>query len=106
MSNGFNKWIAALAIIFMGFAFPAVLVYLSAFYAFNIWFTAIFSFLSLGGAVGIISIVMVGTNYMGGSDSSTEKQKMLRAQMIETLKEMDEVIFYLSDIRDFLKTEE
>jgi len=102
------KWLSAMAIILLGFAFPAILAYLGAVYQFNIWYVGIFTFLSLVGAV-LIPITLYGiTGVLIDDDQDRYREQVdeMEEALASLLKRVDEIVNSLKEVDAILKTEE
>ncbi len=100
--------LSSLAIVFMGFGFPAVLAYLAATQGFNIWYAGIFSFLSIIGAAGVVAIAY-GMGFMlwdNDTDDTKAQLKDVTKILVSVLEKMDILAAGLREIDEILKVEE
>ncbi len=101
------SFLTALTIMLLGFGVPALSIYFSVFYGFNVivaGLVAIFA-LIVAGVLVIIGLA-IGSEELPSEKikpSEIEKLNLLRAHQRATLEELDEIIVILREIRDVLK---
>ncbi len=108
MKRASNKILAGLSITLMGFGFPAILVYLAAFYAFNIWFVGIFTFLSLLGAAVVTFIIFIfaDSDIWDDNEDLEERHNELVRTMASLIQRLERVQVDLKEIDETLRMEE
>jgi pilus assembly protein TadC len=98
--------LSIVTVVFMGVAFPSVLLYLNIFYGLDIWFVGFFCLISIGAAFGIPAVLaekVVEAKTIEKDDKDVER---LRESIIELLRDLDEITKHLKDIDTILKGEE
>lgn len=99
-----------LSTIAIGLGVPAACLYATLFYGFNSVAAAIVAIVGIlvGGALGAVGVVTgpLGKTFDDTSRADRERLRTMRAHQRDTLKELDEIVVILGEIRDVLKSVE
>ena len=92
-------------VILLGFGLPTVLVYLNVFHGLDIWFVGFFTLMSLAAGAASLTVVIESSQPEKSSRRLRDEIQRFRESQIDILKDLDDLIEYLTRIRNQLSVE-